>query len=141
MAFFYLVPKLVPPGCAPSARAYKLQTSVLLSFNIPVHPGTPTSALAPSEDRLLHFLSFLLTLLPFRFTWLVPSFHSQFFFCRDVLQVIHCSYIAPCFDVLRQRSCCHCSCSWRQREPSTKRCSAPIPGQAMRQYKHHSKPR
>ena len=102
-------------------------------------PFTPTSALAYLEDRFLSFSIFFADPTTFPLHPAGPIFHSLLFSYRDVLQVIHCSYISPCFDVLRQRSCCRCSCSWRQREPGTKRCSTPIPGQALWQYKHRSK--
>ena len=49
--------KVVIPGSAPSARAYKPHTSAMLSFNNLVHPA---SALASSEDRFLTFSIFFL---------------------------------------------------------------------------------
>ena len=38
----------------------------------------------------------------FRSTWLVPRAPISFnIVCRDVLQVVHCYHISPCFNVFR----------------------------------------
>ena len=87
MAFFHLV----LPGCTPSVRAYKPQPSSLL-FQQPRSPQFRYRIFRGQVPRI--FLSFLLTLLLFRFTRLVPPFYSLLFF---FIEMFSKSFIAPIF--------------------------------------------
>jgi hypothetical protein len=106
--------------------------------------SSPVPVLHPSsEDRFLavHLSSRPYYFFPNSLGWSYVFSFRSLSFCRDVLQVVHCFHIPPCFDILRQCSCGHYSCSRRQWTDSTKRRSASFRRLSLWHRKHRSNPR